>query len=76
MFPYQVRWKSLIDVQFFYTYKTALFAENPIGVIGPYNINGTIDYVKYPVTLTQNQISLNGRTISTNPLYKSNPMAD
>ena len=52
MFPYYIsspHGRSPNEVRFFYEYKSVLNAVKLIDVNGPYNINATIDYVKYPV---------------------------
>ena len=66
---YGVLFKSLNEARFPYTFKSVPYAAKPNSVDGPYYINSTIDYVKYPVSQTKNQVNLRGRNISIDRLY-------
>ena len=64
-------WKSVNDARFRYAYKSVPYAAKPSSGDSPFYINATIDYIKYQVTQTKNQINLKGRSISTDRLYTS-----
>ena len=65
---YGLSWKFLNDARFPYTYKS-LYVDKSSSGNGPFYINATIDYVKYLVIQTKNQVNLKGRNISTDRLY-------